>query len=92
MEQNLAILVQVYRDLLGYFPNKIKPTILDYNGKCIKIVRQGETEIPNIHKPEEPYNLVFYKIYAGNFGNRYVGKICIYEDESDVGFFPEDNE
>lgn len=92
MDEKLALLVKVYRDLLPYFPNKIKPTILEYNGNCIKIVRQGETEIPNIHKPEEPYTLVFYKVYAGNFGNRYVGKICIQDDALDVGFFPEDNE
>lgn len=91
MDEKLALLVKVYRDLLPYFPEKIKPTVLDYNGKYIKIVRQGETEIPNPHSSDEPYNLVFYSVFAGSFGNYYVGQIAVCEDEPDVGFFPDEN-
>lgn len=91
MEQNLAILVQVYRDLLGYFPKTIKPTILDYNGERIKIVRKGSASVPCIYEPEEPYKLTIYSVFTDKVSNRRIGEIAIYEDKPGVGFFPNEN-
>lgn len=91
MEQNLAILVQVYQDLLGYFPKTIKPTILDYNGEYIKIVRKGEASVPCIYEPEEPYKLIIYSVFSDKVSNRRIGEIAIYEDKPGVGFFPYEN-
>ena len=91
MDENLAILVKVYQDLLAYFPNKIKPTILEYNGEYIKIVRKGEASVPCIYEPEEPYKLTIYSVFSDKVSNRRIGEIAIYEDKPGVGFFPYEN-
>lgn len=91
MDEKLAILVKVYKDLLGYFPKTIKPTILEYNGEYIKIVRKGEASVPCIYEPEEPYKLTIYSVFTDKVSNHRIGEIAIYEDKPGVGFFPNEN-